>query len=69
MATTRRKNVYTLAELDDLIWRLRHEPTPPEEIARRRAHAANSDRFLREMEPIPVPIEDLIREAREESVG
>jgi hypothetical protein len=66
MATTRKKHVYTLDELDDLIWRLRHEPTPPEELARRREHAAKSDCFLREMDPIPVPIEDLIAQAREE---
>jgi hypothetical protein len=39
------------------------------DTSRRRKHAEQSDRFLREIEPIPVLIEDLMQQAREKSIG
>jgi hypothetical protein len=61
---TKQRNVYKLSELDDLIQRLRTQSLAPDEIERRRKLSEESDRFLHEMEPMKVPVEELIRRAR-----
>jgi hypothetical protein len=54
----------TLEEVDELFKR----PVGQLEINRRRTLRARSDRLLRAMPPIPVPIEELIRREQEYNV-
>jgi hypothetical protein len=66
---TKQQTVYTFAEFHELAKRLRTETLRPGELERRRKLAEESDRFLREMNPISVPIEDLIRSERRYDAG
>lgn len=61
---TKQQTVYTLTEFNALAKRLRGGLITPEELERRKKLPIASDRFLREMEPIQIPVEDLIHRDR-----
>jgi hypothetical protein len=61
---TKQRKVYKLSELDELIRRLRTQSLTPDEIERRRKLGEESDRFVRDMEPMTIPVEELIHRAR-----
>jgi hypothetical protein len=61
---TSSRHSLSLAELD----RRGTKRASAEEIARRRRLGAESDRLIREMNPLPVPVEDLIHRADEDAV-
>jgi hypothetical protein len=60
MAVRLHKAVYRLDELDEPIHHLRSEPLTDAVIQQRRKLAEDSDRFLSTIDPIPIPIEDLL---------
>jgi hypothetical protein len=61
LVAIKQKSSYTLAELHELLERLRTEPISAEELERRRKLSERCDHFLREQEPMDISVEELIR--------
>ncbi len=61
---TKQKGTYTLAEFRELRKRLGTEPMSTEELERRRKLGEQSDRILASQNPLPVPVEELIRRSQ-----
>lgn len=57
----RRKTVFRLGELDELIRHLRSDPVPLEVLDRRHKLAKESRRILKEQEPLSIDVEELVR--------
>lgn len=61
---TKQKQTYSLAEFREFRKRRAAEPIRTDELERRQRLGAQSDRILASQKPLPVPVEELIREAR-----
>lgn len=61
---TKHKTTFTLAEFRALRERRAAEPVSADELERRRGLAEQSDRILASQKPLPIPVEELVRQAQ-----
>lgn len=60
----KQKTTFTLGEFRELRKRHATEPVSADELERRRKLGERSDRILASQKPLPIPVEELIRQSQ-----